>query len=241
MSPRCVPQGGQWKVELRGDRFDLELLKEALGPSGSVECEGAKWFLTSPQFHGSMAARDVLDAANRLLRGPVALLTVESPDFKPVEAGEAVFERPDGRPCYVLVAEPGAIRVQGGRSRLRAPVARDVRLYELYGMNPEVERAVDFFNRPDETFTSLNNAYEIVRDDLGGGQRGRNKAARLAGVDPQDIMIFEENAHNPRLSGQRARHANPKQAQPSWARPMKFEEARELIRSLLLAWMASKL
>jgi hypothetical protein len=246
---------GIWKVELHGQRFDLEDLGVALGDTGTVERDGQHWYLTSSSFPNSATPREVKDCAERLTDGPLAVLTATSNDFAGVRVGELVFERVDGHRDYVTTVEPGVVQITGtaiGRSRAVAvgvalgnsappppdPLAKRARLYTT---DPQVRRALDFFNRADETFSSIYKAFEIVRDDLGGGQQGENEAARRAGVAPDDVRVFDRNAHSPLLTGDLARHAETKRPRRHpGVRSMSLQEARSLVRTLLFSWIDAK-
>jgi len=102
---------------------------------------------------------------------------------------------------------------------------------------------MDFLNTPGDTFGFLYNAYEIVRDDLGGRKEGAKKAAELAQVPLSELDTFYDNAHYQKLSGDKARHAGSikRNEEPKTSRKMDLEgEARPLIRGVVLAWIDHK-
>lgn len=113
----------------------------------------------------------------------------------------------------------------------------------LIDSDADVARAVKFLNEPDETFGSLAKALEIVKDDLGQGnqERGGKLAAAIAGANEQDLLDFRENANDPGLSGDLARHAGKNKVRnPKTTRRMGRAEAADLVRRVVLAWIDAK-
>jgi hypothetical protein len=246
LSPK--PGRGIWKMELRGRPFDLEALGAALGETATVERNGEQWFLTSPEFPDDATARDVKHVAEGLVEGLVegllAVLAVEGHVFSRVELGEFVFERTDRGRNFTLIAEPAAYNMTYAMPLVEAaPVAPPevlAKRAKLFSTDPNVKRAVKFFIKTDDTFGSIYKAYEIIRDDLGGGPAGAGRAAALAGIARHELDVFYDNAQHEALSGDRARHAGARSGKPKTSTIMPLKEARDLIRKVLSAWMDAK-
>lgn len=235
---------GIWKVEMHGHPFDLEDLAAALGDSGSVERVRDKWFLTSSEIGPATAApRELMQAAGKVVEGPIAVLTAEATSFRGVTLGGLIFERADGGNNFTLAIEPGVVEVRGaaiGRARAVAvggtplPDPR-VKRARLYATDAVVRRAVDFINKTDDTFASIYKAFEVVREDLGG----EKEIATLTGIPAARLSAFRENANRSALSGDKARHATS-DGRPVTTPRMSVEEGREMVRHVILAWTDTK-
>jgi hypothetical protein len=102
-------------------------------------------------------------------------------------------------------------------------------------------RSCFFYFGPQPTAESLWKVYEVIRDAVGGGDKGRGKA-QIEGrgwATPEEIDGFR-GVHYPTVLGDEARHGVEPKDRPAPTVPMSLAEAQQFIRRILKHWLASK-
>jgi hypothetical protein len=245
MTTASSPATARWKIQLEGDPFDLEdIATAAVGLGARVFQENGKWFLHTPVFDALNTPVEVHDEAERITASLVAVVRAAKSNAQPVQLGPIIDEK-DGSPHRIAIGvgsargRAGVVGVSGSAAAPgKAPIeTAEAKRARLYSSIPEVRRAIDFLTLSDASFRSISNALEIVEHDLGGPKA----VAALTGVSMAELETFRANANNEQLSGDNARHAGrkPGKKTPS-VRPMTPQAGRELVRRIVLAWVASK-
>jgi hypothetical protein len=222
------------------------------GLGASAFRDGDKTFLHAEAFEHMDIATQVNQAAEALIATVNASLRGSDPAAQPLTVGPVVDAQGarthfGGIHQTILArarAEADTVTV-GGDAISQPPPAESApaKRTRLIDSDADVARAVKFLNEPDETFGSLAKALEIVKDDLGQGnqERGGKLAAAIAGANEQDLLDFRENANDPGLSGDLARHAGKNKVRnPKTTRRMGRAEAADLVRRVVLAWIDAK-
>ena len=92
---------------------------------------------------------------------------------------------------------------------------------------------LELLNRDEHNGESLYKIYELAE-----GHLSNRKVFQVQhGVSPDDFDRFRDAVHNPRVSGDQARHAIGEN--PRTSNPMTIHETERFVRSLAEAWLAS--
>jgi hypothetical protein len=244
----------RWKVEVCGHPYDLaDLEVAAVGLNVSAFRDGDKTFLRAEAFEQMHAAAQVHQAAEALIATVNASLRLSDPAAQPLTVGPVVDEQ-GPRTHFILVAEgaqvrarAGAVSVTVGGDTINQPPPSEplqAKRTRMISVDTDVAQAVRLLNADDPTLGSLAKALEIVKGDLGDGdhKEGGRRAAVISGVNEQDLLVFNDNVSFPTVSGELSRHAgrniNRQPKRPT--RPMDREEAKRLVRQVVLAWIDAK-
>jgi hypothetical protein len=112
-----------WALELRGEKFDLDDLREGLRPPfdpwvEEYELDGAAMLLLrSKNWSGLYSTADMMADARRLIDQINAVHLVGQPDARPIEYGVTLRFGQNGKPLPIMLAATGNFTLQGGRSR----------------------------------------------------------------------------------------------------------------------------
>ncbi len=224
-----------WAVELIGEEFDLDDLREMLHRRVSgcpwvedySQLDGLKLLLRSPGWDHLDEARDVSSDANRIvemLNGAGPLLVDEN--ARPISIGQIMKFKPDGSRDKVPVVITASATISGARARGTVTVSgpapippKETSLQKwLIAAEEEDTRAelLVHLSRADNWF-DIYKAIELAETLLGGEQ-----AAKVAAGSDWKRIKQEANVH---------RHA-PGRCEPPKMRPT-FQEARLFVlRSL---------
>jgi hypothetical protein len=234
----------EWLVSLDGQKFDLQDLATQLqSPDWSVEEDRGGYVLRSSAFGLLTTDGQVFERANQLVQTINGLAAVVIPGFQPVQVGHVVRVHDDGRRlahAYLsgtmtargrLTATP----VVAGRSR---PQPRQVSplesLLRVASGDSKVVEAMRYFQARGRRWLNLYKVLEVIEQDVGG-----DRALRAKGwVSGRSLRRFTNTADNAGAIGDEARHAERGWKPP--ARAMPLQEAEDLIRSLIEAWLRSK-
>ena len=119
--------------------------------------------------------------------------------------------------------------------RKRAVAGSGESWIEIAERDKEVDEGLHYFAYDIPNWFDLVRIYEVIRDDVGGGQKnyGEKKIKESGWVEKTEISRFLSTAHQ-----QRHRYARSNKGRHS--NPMSLLEAESLIRELLEYWLRSK-
>lgn len=157
-------------------------------------------------------------------------------DFRPVDL-TGRFSDEVGQQHQVVLADSAVARaranvitVSGGGEQPPAPPAPGPGYVQLSLIHPDVAEVLDILGNADPApdWSDLYKIHEILLDNVPGFyQRGW--------VTKDQISIFTASANRKEVSGDLARHARLKGDPPK--RTMTLAEARQLIGSVVTAWL----
>jgi len=233
-----------WLVRLRGEKFDLEDLPSLLrSPEHTVIEEDGSYYLKSSDFDSFSSADDVRKCAIKIIDWLNGAMKLRSPNFRSVFEDGVTFINEDGkRHHYVYLKGTIAARTKvsaelttsNGTLQV-APQPSDVESWlSLAKRDKAVADAFHFFGFRRDWF-NLYKVYEIIRDDVGGEVKLKEKNW----VPNKYLKNFTRTAQSREAIGDDARHASEKPAPPE-KNPMTRKEAESLIRKLLRDWLSSK-
>jgi hypothetical protein len=233
---------GEWRVQLQGEKFDLQELKETLlGHDPCIIEENSNFYLTSKAWDKLKEPREVHSQAkdfNQLLENAAY---IHFRDTAPLTIGNIVRIDDDGRKHDILIADAGHLNLRGLRLKatgtVSGPKPIESRAEHLVikflrkSKNPLVKDALRFYRKGD--WVSLYKAYEIVSDAV----HGKREIVRRGWIPKESINRFTQTAQSRKALGDDARHASVKFHPPK--NPMKIDEAKTIIGDLLLKWIDS--
>jgi hypothetical protein len=227
----------EWRVELEGDKFDLEeIQRQLVGGEHLVVEEEGRFYLKSPAFvdlKDSTEVREKAEEIVELLNG-VAKLTIGL--MKPITINSVVRIRDDGKKdLFVTVSNSITIRYKILSPNSSSPEKTNAqRFLELAEKDEKVAQTFKIINKNPKMdyYPLLYNLFEIVQDDLG------SKITEMRWTSKKEIGRFCRTACSPKILGLEARHAIQKHLPPK--KPMFLPEARRFIRELLLKWLEYK-
>lgn len=233
----------KWKVRVEGAARDLD----ALAGLGVVSGEEGVFFLRLPDLDNVTDGSVLLHARDRLevLKGLARLCVPHLGDVHVVEG--AIGEEADGtlfvipaRAVAFFVAHPVlAIDPITGET-IHTQVPPHSGWAVLAQRDPNVRLALRYFG-PEPTAGSLWKVYEVIRDDVGGGDKSRGKALieSRGWATPAELDGFR-SVHYPSVLRDEARHGIEPTRQAAPVAPMSLAEARRFITRLLKDWLGSK-
>lgn len=232
----------EWRVQLQGEQFDLQELKEILTRHDPrIIEEDSKFYLTSKAWDELRESREVHGRAKDFIQLLENAAHIHFGDTAPLTIGNIVRIDDDGRKHHILIAEPGHFTLRGGRVRATTtggpkPIEsrREHQVIKVLRASKKSAAVVDalrFFRKGD--WVSLYKTYEIVRDDVHGEQSitDRGWLTKLT------RSRFTGTAQSREALGDEARHASHTYRPPK--KPMSIREARSIIAELLLKWIDS--
>lgn len=199
-----------WAVELTGERFDLDDLRELLVPpfdpwvEDFVEEGNVKLLLRSTAWTSDVDSSIVHSQASRMVeRLHGAMLLIQS-DARPVAIGQILKFRDDGSRENILVAISGHISLTGGRARGRfvsdspsPPEPSSVQRW-IQSAETDDDRAdlFDHLARADNWY-DVYKASEIVRR-IAGGDAALRRVLGPLGVEWRRVwQTANANRHAP--------------------------------------------
>lgn len=247
----------KWKVKLSGYEFDLKTLSSIF--SEPVCCvakdEGDEYYLTSDEFTTMIEVGDVYHAAQEWIVIVNACGRLHDANYVPVAHSQITRLNDNGSQTHFRFAVAKADITLSSRVQVDAvdldpdgaptpppEPARAQRQLRLARQDQVVAEALKHWNgcrRGDADFWfSASKVYEIIRADMGGGDKGMGKKAIIGQqwMSGNEIERFGETANNPAISGDRARHGAG-WATPAGITPYTEIEAEALIRKLLNGWL----
>jgi hypothetical protein len=226
------------KAHLQGHEFDLltlaELFREG-DPAVASDDEGYCLSFTAPDGLLDDGTR-LSNAASMLLCRVNGVARTLSSDFRPV-ALTGRFSDETGRQHHVVLADTAEARARanpvtvsmGGEQPLPPP-ALGPGYVQLAQTHPDVAEVLDILGNADPApdWSDLYKIHEVMLDNVPGFyERGW--------VTKDQIGAFTASANRKEVSGDLARHARWKGDPPK--RTMTLVEARQLIGSVVIAWL----
>ena len=234
----------KWLVRLKGERFDLEDLSKLLrSPEVKVVEENGSFYLWSSEFSSLTSAEEIHERGRALIKLINGVAKLNRDNFLEVSEDSITRVEDDGKrhqyvfiegaitACAKVSAQATVITADGSGKATTQPSALES-LLEVAQKHNVVADALSFYR--DDTWISLYKAYEIIRDDVGG----KHRIIKNDWSVDSDINRFTQTAQSRDALGDSARHASEKYKPP--AQPMTFSEAKALIKTILLRWVASK-
>lgn len=230
-------------ISLTGHEFDLEALADYYVDieQAYVFKEDDKYFLESRQFDSLESESQVYEAGQRLITKINSTMALINSGYQPVTAAGLSSKNDDGSINHSVFVD-AALHVRSRAvAKLSGTAAEGALAEEIVQNNPqiilslaehhpEVSEALMHFE--EGTWSSLYKTYELIRDDF------RCNITERCGVSDEDINVFTQTAQSKFAIGSAARHASKKFKPPD--NPMSFEEAKVLVKTMLLAWIDSK-
>jgi hypothetical protein len=230
-----------WWARLHGEQLDLQALLTSVALEGlQIRRRDDQYYLHSDDFDGIDASEAVERRAEEIVRVLNGAAQIHYGTHRPVRVGGVVSVTETGA-MNAFVHLSGSIMARGRLSATLsvggAPVAptgpTEVQQFTVAGLADEdAERALRIFGRDDVDWRDLYFIFEIVEASVGGAMYDKGWATRA------EVSRFTHTANSPTALADEARHGHER-AQPP-ADPMTFEDASELVRRLLRAWLTER-
>ena len=230
-----------WRVELQGDKFDLEDFPLWLsGCDVAVIQSGDAYSLSIPV--------ELLGGSAPELVRPFALLLVErfnaighllNPSYRPITLSDKTFGfNADGVLVSTSIQVAGAeMRIKAGHLQMlingapqadpREGLAKPILRAAVH--STRVQDALAVLSRPNLTWSELYLLFELVEGDVGA------EMYELGWIARSQATLFSRTANSYALLRSAARHGKENQVPPE--NPMSHSSAVGLIRALVLAWL----
>ena len=230
----------QWYLKLTGQISHLQRLANIFGDSDiSVFICSNEFYLTSSEMQSTQLWYEVMEIGKRHLHnliGAYALTWGEVPEIN--------LERlivPKG-------IEMETIPVTTSGDTLRKVISTEIitelyiprmkRAIEAASRVPTVKEVLDIYARGVRDYVTFYKIFEIIRDDLGGGNK---KLTNSGLIDKSTLSKVTLNLNHPQLSGDMARHARMDGLPEKDKLGMTLTEVEETIGSLVHSWIEGKL
>lgn len=230
-----------WRVQLQGNNFDLQELKEILSDHDpTIIQENSDFYLKSKDWDQLEEAKQVRDLAKHVIGLLDNAAYVYFRDTTLITIGHIVRVDDDGRRQNFVFAEAHLAL----HSRLRAtatvtgpdgqPVESQqehsiIRTLRASAKHSSVADALGFLHKGD--WIGLYKVYEIVRDEV----HGEKEIIRQGWLTRESKNRFTQTAQSRDALGDDARHASRKYKPPQ--EPMSIHEAKAIIGDLLQKWI----
>jgi len=238
----------KWLIRLTGEEFDLEDLPEIINsPDLVVLKRDEGYFLGSIDLDELASADEVRERGIALVKILNGAAKLHIDNFHPVaEAGVASIQQ-NGKlhmTIHVGITEIARAKDKVSVTAFSAdgspkpvpplgPGSQILKSAVLALKHESVADAIDFYR--DDNWISLYKAYEIVCDDLGS----KHRLESSKWVPVAELSRFTQTAQSRAALGELARHASKSYKPPQ--NPMTLDEARSLIKRVILSWIQSKL
>ena len=233
----------EWRVQLSGDKSDLEELAKSLNSDElKIWEDNGKFILSSSDFDSLNDSQDVRDNAEIKLNYINGCSKLKQSFQQPITIDGIESLSQDGkRNIYISVPTARLVLRTYRPTVLINGIAVGSSLYEelpnmvvLAAKDRNVAQVINHLNGDDEIAT-LYKIHEIIADDVGGvgiiqdnGWASRNKIER-----------FRRTANSPDAIGDKARHGVQKNDPPE--NPMSLAEAKAFILNIVKCWLDSKI
>lgn len=226
-----------WKIQLSGERFDLERLAEVFTEKRlRIAQEQDKFYLLSTNFAPEADARDIDNQANALLLILNGASRLALRGRTPIGNGGPERIRDDGsRETFCMLREGLLIRDFAQHDDNSSPADPVPAWFELGLSDPSVARSLRLHGRWPQDWANLYRIFEIIETDVGTKTILQNGWATKSA-----IKNFARTAchPDPTAAGDDARHGATNDQPPP--NPMALSEARALIELLLHRWLDHK-
>lgn len=236
----------EWLLRLKGEKFDLEDLPSLLRlPELSVTEDDGFYYLRSSEFDSLNSPGEVCERGRALIKLINGAAKLYRDSFQGIAEDGVILVEDDGkRHHYFYLEETLTIRsktnakvtvVKSDGTEFEYPIDQPSHLeswLRLAQKQKVVADALHFYR--EDSWISLYKVYEIVKEDVGGGDQIANKGWATKSA----LNRFRHTAQSRAALGDYARHAVDKGKPPS--QPMSFSEAKSLIRNVLMEWLITK-
>jgi len=234
----------KWLVRLKGEKFDLEDLPSLLRlPELSVIEEDSYYYLQSSEFDSLTSEDEVFKRGVELIKTVNEVAKLYRDNFCDVAEDRVTLIEDDGRRRHYIYLVDNVT----GRSKVSATinvttpdasqpaVNRHSPLESFVYLSQKhkpVAVALHFYH--EDSWVNLYKVYETIRDDVGG----EHVIIKNDWVSKSELNRFTQTAQSIEALGDQARHASKKYQKPDV--PMSHNEAKSLVKSILMKWLATK-
>jgi hypothetical protein len=200
-----------------------------------------EYFLESSQFDPLTEASDVLALGVDLLRLANGIAQTRSKAFEGLSLSNVTKDNPDGTQeihqgiytnVRVLPEEQGVL--SDGTPILPNLPTDVTKLVAAAKQQDVVLRALTIYGELGDSWRGLSMVLDAIQQDAGG----EDDLLDAGWAPRKDIKLFKQTAHNYGAIGLDARHGY--RGTPMRKKPISIVHARQLVRTLLTNWLASK-
>jgi hypothetical protein len=225
--------GDRWVVELAGDLIDLhdavDLFRDGPATVESVVLPHREAVvLMADEFELLQTTADVQIAAERMLVVLNAVLYLEDRDRKPLNIFGVHKRRANGTWDIGMIASSASFRLRGGRLRGQHGGPTRQSNWLQAGLRDEAVADVLSYLRGEPDWIALYKAYETMRLDI--DTMNPIQGAIVGWPSKTQINAFTRDAQSHRHS---AAYSKARKS----LNPMSFDEASNLIRSMVKIWI----
>lgn len=236
----------KWLVRLKGEKFDLEDLPSLLRlPELSVIEEDGSYYLQSSEFDSLTSVDEVFKRGVELIETVNGVAKLYRDNFCDVAEDGVTHVEDDGRRSHHTYLHISNVTMRSKVSAIitvtksngsqpavnqHSPLESWVYLAQKY---KPVAAALHFYR--EDSWINLYKVYETIRDDIGGDRI----FVKNGWVSKSELSRFTQTAQSIKALGDQARHASSKKY-PSPDVPMSHCEAKSMIKSILMKWLATK-
>ena len=230
----------EWKVELKGDRFDLDKLASQCSiPELTIIEENGSYYLKSKDFETMINAEEVHKYADGRITDLNGAAKIVFDDFQDIKFSGNIIRSEDGKNHSTVMADAFSIRCRiivkakavGGIKTSSEPESLLQLWCKMAMQDEKVKKVLRIYGSRQHDWHNLYNLYEVIEEDIGSktieddwGMKSQKK-------------LFKHTANTDTI-GDDARHAHNK-CQPPRS-PMSLTEAESFIKALLSRWIISK-
>jgi len=232
-----------WKVELIGDRFDLEDLPDWFSEGGiKIETSDGKYFLLSNTFEELTEESEIRTEANRLVKLINGIGRVYRENLQTIGIGAIYGTDASGREViFEFVKEIITIRDKHSDTitENNGVVKKDSytfqfdKIRKLLQKDVQVKMVFDYLSKPAMNWNYLYCILDAIEEDIDKPVWKEKWASR------KSVELFTRTACSYKAIGVKARHAKSKIKPPE--KPMKDQEASHLILKIVKQWLENKL
>ncbi|MDD5509672.1 MAG: hypothetical protein PHI12_02495 [Dehalococcoidales bacterium] len=230
----------EWRVQLSGDKSDLEELAKSLNSDElKIWEDDGKFILSSSDFDSLNESQDVRDNAEIKLNYINGCAKLKQSFQQPITIDGVESLSQDGKRSVYISVPPASIVVRthnptvliNGREE-GAYIYDELGRYVLIAKKDN--NVAEVFNclKEEDDPRTLFNIFEIIRSDVGGEENIRDNGwASL-----NKIRLFRQTVN---FAGEKARHRGGKHPPPK--NPMSLAETKTFIHNLVKCWLDSKI
>lgn len=237
----------KWFVQIRGENSALEKLSKSLNSRElSVTQEKQAFFLKSTDFDSLKNENDVRKIAGKKLLVLNGILKLNQKIQKPLILDRVVKENDDGtRQGFIFlsgiaeavsVVDSPKLSVVGRDGTVEEPHQADpiLSLFAIAQKDEVVTEVLRIFGNLPHNWFNFYKICEKITADVGSIQNIERKGC----AKKKSIELFKWTANSLNAIGDESRHGVQKKKLPP--NPMKFSEAKSLIKTLIFNWLSSK-
>lgn len=221
-------------IKLDGQAMDLEALASVSGLDWGVVKEEGSYYLTSPLFDSVPDVADAYTLAQQVLPLLNGAAGINIPNFEPVKlSGSAKRQNESGTSTQAAQSISAGARIRREISPASLEQSPDIDSWMVRArMDTYARRAMELYGSLEHSWRNLYIILEVMEESCGGD---KHLLAASWLPDEAEIRLFKYTANNWQALGSEARHGKEQWKPP--AKPMSLQDARELIRLTLLAWL----